>query len=492
MDPRTLLRRRVGDTPLLTAPRLSEVAGLPNLRLKMEGANPTGTQKDRVARLEVAEALQRKSPGISVASCGNFGVAVAHAAYLHDLPCKVFIPADFQGERVQLMQDLGAAVERVPGTYEDAVRASRTQAGQQGWADANPGGTSTLRTLTGYANIAREILERMGEAPVVVGVPIGNGSTLAGVHLGFRTAWARGDSSTPIMVGGTSRGNNPLPMIVARGQDTASPLDPRSIEETPVNEPLVNWDALDAHACLTAIRDSGGTAYGHTDDELLELHAALMEDGIDAHPASLAAVAALRSAVEDGLVDAQDPMVAVLTSGRPRIIVERVPEPADEAAFMGFVRELQTWLGRYGDPLPEMKQAVHAAFTDGFVLAARDTNHVLGYCVLTPMELSEFFPKYHLSYIATHPEARGRGVGTVLLEEAVRATDGALSLHVETDNEPAIKLYEKFGFQRKYYRMLYRGTRTPDVDPARGAGWDSETLASLTEKKAEMPATVPR
>ena len=80
-----------------------------------------------------------------------------------------------------------------------------------------------------------------------------------------------------------------------------------------------------------------------------------------------------------------------------------------------------------------------------------------GYAILTPMELSEFFPKYHLSYIATHADARGRGVGTVLLEEAIR-------------------LYEKFGFERKYYRMLYKGTRTLDVDPTQGSGWPTPAL----------------
>ena len=78
MDAKTSLRRRVGDTPLRKAPRLAQEVGVADLRIKLEGANPTGTQKDRIARLEVGVAAAQKSPGVTIASCGNFGVAMAH------------------------------------------------------------------------------------------------------------------------------------------------------------------------------------------------------------------------------------------------------------------------------------------------------------------------------------------------------------------------------------------------------------------------------
>ena len=470
MDARTSLRKRVGDTPLVRAPKLAKAAGLDDLWLKMEGANPTGTQKDRIARLEAGEAAACKAPGITVASCGNFGVAVAHAAFVHDLPCKVFVPADFRGERLDTMRSLGAEVVPVEGQYEDAVRASRDEAAKSDWFDANPGGASTLRTLVGYSTISKEVCARLKKAPDAVGAPIGNGSTLAGVHMGFRIAWAQGKTNkVPQIIGASSRGNNPVPAAIQRHQDSITTLDPRSIEETEVNEPLVNWDALDGQAAMIAIQDSGGTAYGITDDEMLRLHAALMEDGVDAHPASLSAVAALQAAAEAGVIDKKGTHVAILTSGRPRYEVERLDgRPQDMDAF---IEELNEWLGRFGDPEIEVKEAVGAAFDGGHVLRARDMEGHAGYCILTPMELDTFFPKYHLSYIAVAPSSRGRGLGTILLEEAIRLTDGDLSLHVETDNDAAIALYEKFGFNKKYYRMLYKGSKAPDVDPAEGSGW---------------------
>ncbi len=466
MDPRTTLRRRVGDTPLLESPALAKLTGLRNLRLKMEGSNPTGTQKDRIARLEVGLAVSRKATGISVASCGNFGVAIAHAANVHGLACHVFVPEDFTGERVTTMRDLGATVHRVPGMYEDAVAASRTHAQQEDLFDANPGGPNTLRALAGYSRIAKEIVERVG-TPAAIGAPIGNGSTLAGVHLGFHTMWAQGHAPTvPKVFGGTSQGNNPVPIAVARQQSSIAPLDPRAVVETAVNEPLVNWDALDGDACLTAIQDSEGHAYGVDDAHLMRLHAALLDDGVEAHPASLAAVAALEVALQEGRIEPDDLVVAVMTSGRPQVDVEPMERPDMEA----FIKTLQENLGRFGDPTHEMREAIEAAFSDGHVLLASDADGELGHAVVTPMELDDFFPKYHLSYIAVNARARGRGVGTLLLEEAIRVTNGDLSLHVETDNEKAIRLYEKFGFEKKYYRMLYKGPRS-QVAPAAGSGW---------------------
>lgn len=472
IDAHTSLRRRVGDTPLLFAQRLADTVGLPHLHLKLEGANPTGTQKDRIARLEVQEAVAQGAQGVSVASCGNFGVAMAHAAHAHEIECHIFVPADFAGERIVLMEDLAARVHRVDGTYEHAVLESSHFAELHGMFDGNPGGVNTLRTLTGYSRIATEIVDRLGSVPLAVGLPIGNGSTLAGVHLGFRIAWTQQRiGSMPQIIGGTSQGNSPVPASWARGQTQCSPLDPRSVEETEVNEPLVNWDALDGDACLTAILDSGGAAYGFNDDELMELHAALQQDGIDAHPASLSSVACLREAAVQGVIPRDQIVVAVLTSGRPQVTVDRLDGEDDVGGLDVFLGLVQEWLGPWRDPAVEMRQAFESAFDEGFVLVVRDAVRDRGYVALTPMVLSDFFPRYHLSYIVTDPEVRGLGLGTMLLEEAIRVTSGDLSLHVDLENESALKLYEKFSFTKKYYRMLYQGRRTTDIDPATGSGW---------------------
>jgi threonine synthase len=68
-----------------------------------------------------------------------------------------------------------------------------------------------------------------------------------------------------------------------------------------------------------------------------------------------------------------------------------------------------------------------------------------------------FFPKYHLSYIATKSNIRGIGIATQLIKKVIDLTGGNFSLHVEIDNKRAIRVYEKMGLKKTYYRMFYKG-----------------------------------
>jgi threonine synthase len=91
------------------------------------------------------------------------------------------------------------------------------------------------------------------------------------------------------------------------------------------------------------------------------------------------------------------------------------------------------------------------------VLGAYSRGHLAGIAIVSKTRFKTFFPKYHLSYIATKKNIRGRGIATQLLQKVIELTKGDLSLHAETDNKRAIQLYEKMGFRKKYYRMLYEG-----------------------------------
>jgi hypothetical protein len=116
-DPIAHLGSRVGDSPLVTSASLIERTGLKGLRIKLEGMNPTGTQKDRIAHLEVKEALSRKAPGITTASCGNFGVAVANAAFemgmvFYNAMLPTLVPNDRSGTTDLVMDGSGVAARR--------------------------------------------------------------------------------------------------------------------------------------------------------------------------------------------------------------------------------------------------------------------------------------------------------------------------------------------------------------------------------------------
>jgi len=104
-----------------------------------------------------------------------------------------------------------------------------------------------------------------------------------------------------------------------------------------------------------------------------------------------------------------------------------------------------------------MEEALRNALESGYVLLANYDGELAGIAVVSRVNFETFFPRYHLSYIATRPDLRGRGIGTALLERVKEVTGGDFSLHVDIRNHNAIRLYEKIGMKRKYYRMLYRG-----------------------------------
>jgi threonine synthase len=178
-----IIDSEVGDTSLWRARNIEREVGLRQIYLKFEGANPTGTQKDRIAFAQAMDAMRRGFDTITVATCGNYGVATALAASLAGLRCMIHLPQDYQTKRIREITDLGAEIIRVPGDYEKAVEASREEARKHELYDGNPGGDNTSLQLRAYGEIAYEIYDELRDAPLTVAVPVSNGTTLAGLLL---------------------------------------------------------------------------------------------------------------------------------------------------------------------------------------------------------------------------------------------------------------------------------------------------------------------
>jgi len=307
----------VGDTALTRARHLERETGLRQLYLKFEGGNPTGTQKDRIAFAQAADCLRRGYDTLTVATCGNYGAAVALAARLAGLEALIFIPTSYRTRRTSEMEALGAAIERVPGDYEAAVEASQERARRDELYDANPGGVNTPVQLKAYGEIAYEIYDDLRDAPAAVAVPVSNGTTLAGIHRGFVSLYRRGKTSrVPKMVAGSSWNKNPIVRSFRRGFPRCEDLDPAAIRETEVNEPLINWRSLDGDEALEAVRASGGWAAGASDRAMRTMARRLRErEGLAALPAATAGLIALldRHAAE---AFPGDRYVALLTGRR--------------------------------------------------------------------------------------------------------------------------------------------------------------------------------
>lgn len=310
----TIMDCEIGDTSLTRARHLERHFGMRQVYMKFEGSNPTGTQKDRIAFAQALDALRRGFDAICVATCGNYGVAIALAASLCKLRVVVMIPAGYQTKRLQEMTDQGVEVVRVPGDYEASVDASRSYAEEHGLYDANPGGLNTAIQLKAYGQIADEIYDDLRDAPAVVAVPVSNGTTLAGIYRGFVSLYRRGKTSRiPRFVAGSSYHKNPIIGAYLKGLERCQDLKPTTIKESRINEPLINWHSIDGNEALAAVRDTRGWA-SYATDKAMTQYARMMRqlEGLQVLPASTAGLIALISAHEKKPFES-DRYVAILT-----------------------------------------------------------------------------------------------------------------------------------------------------------------------------------
>lgn len=310
-----IINFEVGDTGLTRAKTLEREFDISQLHIKYEGDNPTGTQKDRIAFAQVYDALRRKYDTISLATCGNYGVAVALAANLAGLRCKVFIPESYHTERIDEMKSLDAKIIRHEGNYEDAVAYSSEYAHHQEWYDANPGGANTPLQISAYGQIAVEIVDELGDAPKYCAAPVSNGTLFAGIYRGFVNLYERGKTTRiPQMIAASSAHKNPIISSFKAGLEACKDLDPKAIRETVYNEPLINWHSFDGDEALYALSESKGEAFHISDKKMKEMTAFLLKkEGVKVLPASTAGLIGLLE-FHEKLNFEPDNFVAVITA----------------------------------------------------------------------------------------------------------------------------------------------------------------------------------
>ncbi len=280
---------------------------------KWEGANPTGTHKDRAAISHVAAAKRDGFGAVTAGTCGNYGAALAYYAKLYRVKAVIYVPRLYENSRVAEMKRYGAAVIPVDGKYEDAVALSAQAARENDWYDANPGGPNDHTSLASYSRIAYEIAAQLGDAPHAISIPVGNGTTLVGVYLGFLQLYKEGCTTRiPRIVAATTAHANQLAASWAKGSLEPVKLPASEVRETWVNEPLAAVESLNAHEALKALHCSGGEVYVFEDEEMVEAALALKAvEGIAALPASAASILALKRFASLG--EAEGPLVALVT-----------------------------------------------------------------------------------------------------------------------------------------------------------------------------------
>ena len=259
-----------GGTPLLHAPRLSERLGV-ELWLKCEGANPTGSFKDRGMALAVSRAVEAGAPGIVCASTGNTAASAAAYAARAGLPAVVVMSrgAIARGKVAQA-KVFGAEIREIDGSFDDAHREARQLAERDGFVNVN---SINPDRIEGQASAAREVVEQLGAVPDIVALPYGGGGNTVAYAQGF-------GADLPRFVLGEAE----------RRHDTAA-------SAIRIQEPVHREEVE------RVLARSGGVAVACSEDELQRAWRALArEEGVFCELASAAGVAALERAGADGRV----------------------------------------------------------------------------------------------------------------------------------------------------------------------------------------------
>jgi threonine synthase len=268
-----------GATPLLHAPRLSERYGV-ELWLKWEGANPTGSYKDRGMTVAVSKALEQGAEAIVCASTGNTAASAAAYGARAGLPVLVLVPEGaVAGAKLAQVRMLGARVLEARGTFDEALSAARTLADRGTHVLVN---SLNPHRVAGQKTAVHEIVEELGGPPDAFLLPYGGG--------GNTTAYAA------------------------------------ALEELGLGTPLVSVEAENRPATLaSAIRiaepvhaprvaETGARVVSVSDDEIVGAWRELASvEGVFCEPSSAASVAGVRRLAAAGRIARHERVVCVLT-----------------------------------------------------------------------------------------------------------------------------------------------------------------------------------
>jgi threonine synthase len=299
-----------GGTPLIRCDRIAERLGLKSLWVKFDGANPTGSFKDRGMTVGITKARELDSKVVACASTGNTSASLAAYAALSGIRCVVLIPQGkiALGKLAQAVMH-GAEVVAVEGNFDqalDTVMAASDRLGMYVLNSVNP------YRPEGQKTAAYEVCDQLGGiAPRYLYIPVGNGGNSAAYWKGFVEYEALGlATGRPVIRGVQAEGAAPIARMLREGRDTMVPVsDPDTVATAIRIGRPANW-----RKTVRAIKESKGTASTVTDEEILSAQRDLARfEGIFAEPAGAAALAGLIKDVQAENVDRRAEIVCVST-----------------------------------------------------------------------------------------------------------------------------------------------------------------------------------
>ena len=310
-----------GDTPLVPAPRLSERVGA-EVWLKLEGANPTGSFKDRGMTVAVSAARHEGAEAVICASTGNTAASAAAYASRAGMRGAVIVPEGkiATGKLAQALMH-GARVVALRGNFDEALRLVRELVERHPISLVN---SVNEYRIEGQKTGAFEVCDALGEPPNVLCIPVGNAGNITSWHKGFSEYGA-----APRLHGFQAEGAAPL-------VNGAPVVEPETVASAIRIGNPARWEEA-----MNAVTSSHGSLRAVSDAEILDAYGLLAgEEGVFCEPASAASVAGLLRYGAEGRVvcvltghGLKDPTTAL---DQARSVIPCEPELAQvEEAVLG-------------------------------------------------------------------------------------------------------------------------------------------------------------
>ncbi|ODS42587.1 MAG: threonine synthase [Candidatus Altiarchaeales archaeon IMC4] len=297
-----------GGTPFYRCNRLGKTLGIKKLYVKNEGANPTGSFKDRGMTVGVSKAVEFGAKSVACASTGNTSASMAAYAGRAGINAVVMIP----GGKIaygKLAQALiyGAKVIAIEGNFDEALKMVMKASDKYGLYLLN---SINPYRLEGQKTLGFEIADELGVPDRVI-LPVGNAGNISAIWKGFREFRELAVTDRmPKMCGIQAEGSKP---VVDMFKENKEVLRPEKHPET-VATAIRIGNPVSWQKAIRAIRDSGGLAESVTDDEILAAQKLLArQEGIFVEPASASSIAGLIKLAENGGIDRDEEIVCITT-----------------------------------------------------------------------------------------------------------------------------------------------------------------------------------
>lgn len=298
-----------GNTPLYDAPRSADYCRLPQLKLKHQGNNPTGSFKDTGMTTAVTQARKLGARMVVCASTGNTAASLAAYAARVDLMCAIIVPGG-QVSHAKLAQalDYGAKVFEIEGNFDSCMSAIRELSRDDSVYLVNS--INPFR-IEGQKTVAFELAEQLEwRTPDHLVLPGGNLGNSSAFGKGFRELLETGliDRQPQITVV-QAEGAAPFARFYAQHEsELVNEADPKTLASAIKIGAPVSW-----RKAWRAVSETGGSVITVTEQEIADAKAMIGRDGIGCEPASATTVAGIGKLVEDGAIKEDETVVAVLT-----------------------------------------------------------------------------------------------------------------------------------------------------------------------------------